>query len=70
MGQTTFGVISYGINHGTTYDTPSGHFEILPTDMNFHEFYNYESKGITPEITLDFDKDWIEQTLKIIEKDM
>lgn len=69
LGQSTFGVIAYGINYGRTYDTPSGFFEIKPTDMNFHEFYKYENKGVTPDITLDFDRDWIEQTSEIIEKD-
>lgn len=69
MGQSTFGIIAYGINYGRSYDTPSKYFQITPTDMNFHEFYNYENKGVTPDIALDFDKDWIEQTLEIIQKD-
>lgn len=68
LGQATFGIIAYGTNYGRTYNTPSGHFRIAPTDMNFHEFYEYESKGVTPEITLDFETDWIEQTLAIIDK--
>ncbi|WCO03219.1 S41 family peptidase [Psychroserpens ponticola] len=66
LGQATFGIIAYGLNYGRSYDTPSGYFRITPTDMNFHEFYEYEGKGITPEIALDFDSDWINQTLTII----
>ncbi|GAB4163966.1 MAG: hypothetical protein Tsb0033_24910 [Winogradskyella sp.] len=69
LGQTTFGVIAYGINHGYNYNTPSGHFKITPTDMNFHKYFDYEGKGITPEIPLDFNRDWIAQTLDIIEAD-
>ncbi|MFD2914034.1 S41 family peptidase [Psychroserpens luteus] len=69
LGQSTFGVISYGLNYGRSYDTPSGHFRILPTDMNFHKYFEYEGKGVSPEIHLDFDRDWIEQTLEIITKD-
>jgi len=69
LGQTTFGIISYGINYGTSYSTPSGNFTIKPTDMNFHKFYQFESKGIIPEIPLDFKSDWIAQTLKIIASD-
>lgn len=69
LGQTTYGVIAYGINYGTSYDTPSGHFSVLPTDMNFHDYYKYEGKGVSPDIKLDFDKDWIEQTLELIEND-
>ena len=34
--------------------------------MNFHKYFEYESKGVSPEIKLNFDKDWIEQTLEII----
>ncbi|WP_052184152.1 S41 family peptidase [Psychroserpens sp. Hel_I_66] len=66
LGQTTRGVIAYGMNYGYVYDLPSGNFEITPTDMNFHKFIEFEGKGIFPEIPLDFDKDWVEQTLEII----
>jgi hypothetical protein len=69
LGQTTFGVIAYGMNYGYNYNTPSGHFNISPTDMNFHEYIAYEGKGITPEVPLDFNRDWIAQTLDIIESD-
>lgn len=41
----------------------------MPTDMNFHKYIAYESKGIEPEIPLDFSRDWIEQTLEIIKTD-
>ncbi|MBG7612344.1 hypothetical protein IU405_08800 [Polaribacter sp. BAL334] len=68
LGQTTRGVISYGMNYGYSYNSPSGYFEITPTDMDFHEYFEFESKGISPEIQLDFDKDWIQQTLEIIQK--
>jgi len=69
LGQSTFGVIAYGLNYGRSYDTPSGHFSILPTDMNFHEYFEYEGKGVSPEFPLDFDKDWMAQTLEIIDND-
>ncbi|WP_157588756.1 S41 family peptidase [Psychroserpens burtonensis] len=69
LGQTTRGIIAYGMNYGYQHDTPSGHFMITPTDMNFHKYIQYEGKGVSPERPLDFDRDWIEQTLEIIEKD-
>ena len=69
LGQTTFGVIAYGRNYGYSYDSPSGYFSFTPTDMNFHKFIDYEAKGVTPDIKLDFDRDWIEQTIEIIGKD-
>jgi C-terminal processing protease CtpA/Prc len=69
LGQTTFGVIAYGINYSYTYNTPSGKFTIMPTDMNYHKYISYEGYGITPDIPLNFDEDWIEQTMRIIEND-
>jgi len=68
LGQRTQGIITYGFNYGTGYDSPSGLFTFYPTDMNFHRFIDYEMVGIAPEILLDFDKDWIEQTLDIINR--
>lgn len=69
LGQTTRGIIAYGMNYGYNYITPSGYFNITPTDMNFHKYIEFEGKGITPEISLGFDRDWIEQTLEIIKTD-
>ncbi|PQJ81910.1 S41 family peptidase [Polaribacter glomeratus] len=66
LGQTTFGVIAYGINYGRSYNSPSGNFTITPTDMNFNKYLKYESKGVSPEKKLAFDTDWIAQTLAII----
>lgn len=68
LGQVTKGAISYGMNYGYDYLTPSSFFRILPTDMDFHKFVEYEGKGVSPDIALSFDKDWIEQTLEIIKR--
>lgn len=67
LGQRTYGALAYGSNYGKLIETPSGQFAIYPTDMNFHKFINYEYVGVVPEIKLSFDKDWITQTLDIIE---
>lgn len=69
LGQTTRGIIAYGMNHGYNYNTPSGYFNMTPTDMNFSKYLAYEGKGVTPEYPLDFNKDWIKQTLNIIATD-
>ncbi len=69
LGQTTRGIISYGMNYGYNYNTPSGNFNIKPTDMDFSKYLRYEGKGVVPQIKLDFNRDWIEQTLEIIAKD-
>lgn len=67
LGQRTNGIIAYGHNYGTSYDSPTGNFSFTPTDMNFHKFIEYEMVGIQPEILLDFSSDWIIQTQDIIE---
>lgn len=66
LGQSTFGLISYGNNKGAGYTTPSGYFNFSPTDMDFHKYISYEGYGVTPDIKLDFDRDWLEQTKEII----
>ncbi len=70
LGQITRGAIAYGMNYGYSYNTPTGNFIITPTDMNFHRYIEYEGIGITPEIRLDFSRDWLEQTLEIIKRDL
>lgn len=67
IGQRTRGALAYGRNYGYRYDTPSGLFQVIPTDMDFHNKYiQFERTGIVPEIELDFKTDWIQQTLTII----
>lgn len=60
LGQTTRGIIAYGMNYGYQYDTQSGYFIMTPTDMKFNKYIQYEGKGVSPETPLDFDSDWIE----------
>ncbi|MEP0266218.1 hypothetical protein [Dokdonia sp.] len=68
LGQRTNGIIAYGLNYGTGYDSPTGNFTFYPTDMNFHKFIEYEMVGIQPDTLLDFNEDWVVQTLEIIEE--
>ena len=66
LGQTTYGAIAYGHNYGTTYESPSGLFYMAPTDMRFNHYLKYEESGVTPDVELSPDSDWIEQTIDII----
>jgi len=66
LGQTTYGAVSYGHNYGTTYESPSGLFYIAPTDMKFNHYLKYEEVGVSPDVKLSPDSDWVEQTLEII----
>lgn len=71
LGQSTWGIISYGFNRGYRFPTPSGNFKVRPTDMDFHnEFFKYEGVGVMPEIKLDPKSSWIDQTLEMIAKDI
>jgi len=66
LGQTTHGAVSYGHNYGTTYESPSGLFYIAPTDMKFNHYLKYEEVGVSPDVKLSPDSDWVEQTIEII----
>lgn len=66
LGQTTYGGIAYGMNYGTSYESPSGQFFFMPTDMRFNHFLKYEEVGVVPMVKLSPEKDWIEQTINII----
>ena len=67
LGETTRGVLAYGKNYGYRYNTPSGLFSVQPTDMDFHStYFEYEGKGISPDHSLNYDTDWVKQTLAII----
>jgi len=66
LGQTTYGGLAYGNNYGKMYTCPSSYISSYPTDMNYHKYINYEGYGIQPEIKLDFEKDWLVQTLEHI----
>ena len=71
LGQSTWGIISYGFNRGYRFPTPSGNFKVRPTDMDFHNvFFKYEGVGVAPEIKLDPKTSWIDQTLEIIAEDI
>jgi len=69
LGQTTQGMLTYGSNSGKREKLSSQAFEISITDMNGNKrLIPYENYGITPDITLTDDKDWIDQTIEIIRK--
>jgi len=69
LGEKTRGILAYGMNYGYYYETPSGLFSVLPTDMDFHNaFFEFEGKGIAPDTKLSYDTDWVSQTLDLISK--
>ncbi len=68
LGHATWGMITYGFNYGRSYTTPSKLFDVMPTDMDFHnKFFKYEDIGVVPDRALEINRSWIDQTLALIE---
>lgn len=67
LGQRTYGAISYGSNYGRSYNSPSGLFNFYPTDMRQREFIAYEEVGVQPDVQLNQESDWVEQTIAYIQ---
>ena len=71
LGQTTKGMLTYGNNYGKREKLSSQAFEIYITDMKGKggkRLLPYENYGIKPDIILSEEKDWIEQTIELINK--
>lgn len=68
LGEQTNGTLTYGSNYGR--HTPiAGKFKVYLTDMKDKGGYlQYEEVGVMPEIILQKDSDWVQQTLEIISK--
>ena len=69
IGQTTKGMLTYGSNYGNRTKLPSQSFEVYLTDMKGKKKHlAYENYGITPDLRLSDTKDWIQQTIELIQK--
>ena len=66
FGEDTEGMITYGSNYGRQIPLKSKGLFVYPTDMRgLKKDLQYETIGISPNIYLSNDSDWIEQVLKI-----
>jgi len=69
LGINSAGVLAYGNNYGESKILPSGKYKIYITDMkDTGNYLQYESVGIKPAHFLNFEEDWIGQTIEIITK--
>jgi peptidase S41-like protein len=67
FGQTTNGTLAYGSNSGKTVRLPGGKYQIYITDMkNKGSYVLYENTGVTPEVWLDSNGDWIQKMVEWI----
>ena len=65
FGEDTEGMITYGSNYGRQIPLKSKGLFVYPTDMRgLKKDLQYETIGISPNIYLSKDSDWIEQVLK------
>lgn len=66
FGEDTEGMITYGSNYGRQIPLKSKGLFVYPTDMRgLKKDLQYETIGISPNIYLSKDSDWIEQVLKM-----
>jgi hypothetical protein len=69
LGQTTNGTITYGNNYGKSVTLSSGKYRIYITDMNGNSKHlAYEESGISPDVELDQNSDWVQQVVQMINK--
>ncbi|WP_316836594.1 hypothetical protein [Pedobacter nutrimenti] len=69
LGETSNGTITYGSNYGTTVDLPGKKYKFYPSDMtDSGNCLPYEEIGITPDILLNKDTEWIKQVRVLINK--
>ena len=66
FGEDTEGMVTYGSNYGRQIPLKSKGLFVYPTDMRgLKKDLQYETIGISPNIYLSKDSDWIEQVLKM-----
>lgn len=67
VGDRTNGTLTYGHNYNANLQSPSTLFKVHFTDLkdNWRALLPYEGSGVAPDIYLDYNKDWIKQTLEL-----
>ncbi len=66
LGRNSWGACAYGSNYGNAAVSESGLFHFMITDMDYSYLLEHEEKGISVDIELDLERDWIAQTREYI----
>lgn len=66
LGDRTQGTLAYEKKKNVSNPLPCGKFIAVMTSKRHKVYIEYESIGVSPEIFLNYNEDWIAQTLKII----
>jgi Peptidase family S41 len=62
FGRRTNGTLAYEIKD-SSYNLPCGNFVAVLTAKKISKYLALESKGVTPDVTLETDSDWIAQVI-------
>ena len=66
VGENSGGYVGYGENGGL--NTPCYNFRLSCTMTRYEEQRKYEADGVTPDYLLEYDRDWIDQTMELLER--
>ncbi len=67
LGDKTQGTLSYELKKNISNNLPCGKFIAIMTSKKHKEYLEFESKGVSPDILLEYNKDWIDQTKELIQ---
>ncbi|PQV49451.1 peptidase S41-like protein [Jejuia pallidilutea] len=68
LGDKTQGTLTYELKKNISNPLPCGKFLGIITSKRHKEYLPFESVGVTPDMYLNYDSDWIEQAVKIINR--
>jgi hypothetical protein len=68
LGDRTQGTLTYELRKNISNNLGCGKFVAIMTSKRHKEYLEFESKGVEPDVLLNYNEDWIGQTVKIIHK--
>ncbi|KPM32034.1 Peptidase family S41 [Croceitalea dokdonensis DOKDO 023] len=66
LGDRTQGTLAYELKKNISNPLGCGKFVAIVTSKRHKEYLPFESKGIEPDMLLEYDRDWITQTMEFI----
>lgn len=66
VGENSGGYVGYGENGGLS--TPCYNFSLTCTMTRYQKQRKYEAEGVSPDYLLEYDRDWITQTVELLEE--
>ncbi len=66
LGQATNGTLTYEVKDQIGGTLACGKFLVQLASKKHSKYLAYESRGISPDVTLDLDSDWLEQVMEYV----